>query len=297
MTENNMPTLSTTDWNAEWIALQDARRQADDAAQWDERALNFPVDMHAGAYARRFIELMGILPGETVFDMGCGTGAIALPLAELGHKVVAADFSQGMLDRMQGLMDAQGVRTVFPKLMSWDEDWAAKGVRTGMVDVCVASRSIATRDLRDSLLRLTDIARRRVCITLPTGSSPRTDERIMCELGLSDAVFRQHLYAICILAEEGLLPRVDYIRSERFETFECAEEAAASLRRMIDNAAGAVVTEAQRQSAFARLHAWLNDNLVENEHAGDPDKHGLPQKALRLRNPRVITWAFISWDK
>ena len=239
---------------------------------------------------------MGIRPGETVFDMGCGTGAIALPLGELGHKVVAADFSQGMLDRMQAVMESPGIRTVFPKLMSWDEDWAAKGVRTGMVDICVASRSIATHDLRDSLLRLTDIARRRVCITLPTGSSPRTDERILSELGLSDAVFRQHLYAICILANEGLFPRVDYIQSQRYETFASHEEAAESLQRMIDNAAGAVTTGAQRQSAYARLHAWLNDNLVENGHVGSLDKHGLPQKALRLRNPRIITWAFISWD-
>ena len=90
---------------------------------------------------------MGIRPGETVFDMGCGTGAIALPLGELGHKVVAADFSQGMLDRMQAVIESQGIRTVFSKLMSWDEDWAAKGVRTGMVDICVASRSIATRTI------------------------------------------------------------------------------------------------------------------------------------------------------
>ena len=291
------PLLSTTDWNEEWKRAQQVRRRPDDAAHWDQRAQTFPTDMHVGPYARRFIELMGIKSGETVFDMGCGTGAIALPLAKLGHKVVAADFSQGMLDGMQKIIDAQNVRSVFPKLMSWDEDWAAKGVRTGMVDVCVASRSITTADLRDSLLRLTDIARRRVCITLPTGSSPRTDGRIMEELGLADALFRQHLYAICILTREGLLPRVDYIRSERFETFDSEAEAAQSLRRMINNAAGAVTTESQRQAAYARLHAWLNDNLVPNEHAGGIDEHGLPQKSLRLRNPRVITWAFISWDK
>lgn len=289
--------LSTADWNAEWKRVQKARRRPDDAKHWDHRAQTFPTDMHAGPYSKRFIELMGLKPGETVFDMGCGTGAIALPLAKMGHKVVAADFSQGMLDSMQQIIDAQDVRYVFPKLMSWDEDWAAKGVRTGMVDVCAASRSITTADLRDSLLRLTDIARRRVCITLPTGSSPRTDECIMKELGLADALFRQHLYAICILTSEGLLPRVDYIRSERFETFDSEAEAAESLRRMIDGAAGAVVSEADRQAAYARLHAWLNDNLVPNEHAGGPDVHGVPQKALRLRNPRVITWAFISWDK
>ena len=166
-----------------------------------------------------------------------------------------------------------------------------------MVDVCTASRSIATANLRDSLLRLTDIARRRVCITLTTGSSPRTDERIMADLGLKDALCPDYLYAINILAAEGILPQVHFIRSERNDTFDTPEQAAESLRRMIDGAAGAVVGEQQRQAAYVRLHAWLNDNLVPNEHAGSPDGHGGVQKALRLRNPRVITWAFIAWDK
>lgn len=291
------PKLTTTDWNAEWMALQQARRKADDPTYWDSRSHTFPASTEPSAYARRFIELAGIQPRETVFDMGCGTGALAVPLGLAGHKVVAADFSRGMLDRMSEALERADVHTVFPMQLSWEEDWAAKGVRPGMVDVCTASRSIATANLRDSLLRLTDIARRRVCITLTTGSSPRTDERIMAELGLKDALCPDYLYAINILASEGILPRVDFIRSERNDTFDTPEQAAESLRRMIDGAAGAVVGEQQRQAAYARLHAWLNDNLVPNEHAGSPDGHGGTQKALRLRNPRVITWAFIAWDK
>lgn len=308
MVENNMPSaannaqlfsplLTTTDWNAEWMDLQAARRKADDPTYWDKRAHSFPADTKPSAYAQRFIELARIHPGETVFDMGCGTGALSLPLGLAGHKVVAADFSQGMLNRMSEILAAANVRTVFPKQMSWEEDWAAKGVRTGMVDVCVASRSIATSNLRDSLLRLTDIARRRVCITLTTGSSPRTDARIMTELGLADALCPDYLYAINILASEGILPQVDYIESARYDTYDTPEEATESLQRMIDSAAGAVTTETARQAAYARLHAWLNENLITNEHAGASDTHDLPQKALRLKNPRVITWAFIAWDK
>ena len=178
------PKLTTTDWNAEWMALQQARRKADDPSYWDSRSHTFPTSTEPSAYARRFIELADIQPRETVFDMGCGTGALAVPLGLAGHKVVAADFSRGMLDRMSETLERADVHTVFPMQLSWGEDWAAKGVRPGMVDVCTASRSIATADMRDSLLRLTDIARRRVCITLTTGSSPRTDERIMAELGL-----------------------------------------------------------------------------------------------------------------
>ena len=291
------PKLTTTDWNAEWMALQQARRKADHPTYWDSRAHTFPTSTEPSLYARRFIELADIQHRETVFDMGCGTGALAVPLGLAGHKVVAADFSRGMLDRMSEALEQADVHTVFPMQLSWEEDWAAKGVRPGMVDVCTASRSIATANLRDSLLRLTDIARRRVCITLTTGSSPRTDERIMAELGLKDALCPDYLYAINILAAEGILPQVDFIRSERNDTFDTPEQAAESLRRMIDGAAGAVVGEQQRQAAYVRLHAWLNDNLVPNEHAGSPDGHGGVQKVLRLRNPRVITWAFIAWDK
>ncbi len=294
---DGLPLLGHTDWNEEWMSLQARRRKPDDPSYWNGRAHDFPADTKVGPYAKRFVELTGIREGETVFDMGCGTGAIALPLGLAGHKVVAADFSRNMLDRMSFVMEQAGVKTVFPKLLSWDEDWAAKGVREGMVDVCVASRSIATANLRDSLLRLTEVARRRVCITLTTGSSPRTDEAIMSALGLEDSLCRDYLYAINILAAEGLLPRVDYIRSQRFDTYDSPEEAAAQLRRMIDGAVGVAEDAAARAAAYARLDTWLADNLIANDEAGQPDVHGNPQKALRLANPRVITWAFISWDK
>lgn len=153
------PLLTATDWNEEWKELQKVRRHADDAAFWDKRSATFTTKDAPNLYVEKFLEYAEIRPGETVFDMGCGTGALAVPLGEAGHKVVAADFSQGMLDQMQARLNEAGVRTVFPKLMSWEDNWPAFGVREGMTDVAVASRSIATADLRDALLRLTEVAR------------------------------------------------------------------------------------------------------------------------------------------
>lgn len=302
MPENNtsqpfVPQLTTRDWNDEWKQLQQARRRFDDASYWDKRAATFTTKDAPNPYVERFLELAGIREGETVFDMGCGTGALSVPLGKRGIKVVAADFSQGMLDQMRATLDAEGVRTVFPKRMSWSDDWPAHGVRPGMVDVALASRSVATADLRDALLRLTDVARRRVCVTLATGSSPRTDERILNAIGLSSVLGRDHLYAFNILANEGLRPEVAYIDSERTDTFDSLDDAFGVFSRMVDDATAAFIDAEERAAAIARLRTWLEENLVENERAGMPDKKGLPEKPLRLRVPRTVTWAFIAWNK
>lgn len=290
------PLLTTTDWNEEWKELQKVRRHADDAAFWDKRSATFTTKDAPNLYVEKFLEYAGIRPGETVFDMGCGTGALAVPLGEAGHKVVAADFSQGMLDQMQSRLDEAGVRTVFPKLMSWEDDWPAFGVREGMTDVAVASRSIATADLRDALLRLTEVARRRVCITLATGSSPRVDERILAAVGLPAVLGRDYLYAFNILAGEGLRAEVRYIDSTRDDTFASPEDAYEKLAAMIDDSSAVRASDTERQRARANLREWLTANLVPNESAGAPDRKGIPQLAWRLAEPRTVTWAFLAWN-
>lgn len=297
MSENFIPLLSTYNWNEEWKELQKARRRVDDASYWDKRSATFTTKDAPNPYVESFLELARIRPDETIFDMGCGTGALSVPLGARGHKVVAADFSQGMLSNMQQILDEQGVKTVFPKHMSWEDDWAAQGVRPGMVDVCIASRSIATANLKDSLLRLSDIARRRVCITLATGSSPHTDERLMNTIGLQSVLGRDYLYAFNILANEGILPEVSYIVSSRTDTFDTFDEAYATFERMAQEASEGLLQKAEFTAALQRLHVWLEDNLVDNERMGQIDKKGLPEKQLRLKEPRDVTWAFIAWNK
>ena len=290
------PLLGSTDWNEEWKELQKLRRHADDASFWDKRSATFTTKDAPNRYVEQFLAYAAIRPGETVFDMGCGTGALAVPLGEAGHKVVAADFSQGMLDQMQARLDAAGVRTVFPKLMSWEDDWPAFGVRAGMTDVAIASRSIATADLRESLLRLSEVARRRVCITLATGSSPRVDERILAAVGLPCLLGRDYLYAFNILAAEGIKAEVRYIASTREDTFASPEDAFEKLAAMIDDSSAVQASAAERERARASLREWLAVNLVPNEHAGEPDCKGVAQGAWHLAEPRTVTWAFLSWN-
>lgn len=285
-------------WGEEWRQLQKQRRHADDSSYWDKRAANFGRKDMPNPYVDRFLELAAIKSGESVLDMGCGTGALSIPLGEAGHPIVAADFSRGMLDILEAELARHEITCVTPKLMSWEDDWDAFGVKENSVDVCVASRSIAVVDLEEALLKLTRTARRRVCITLPTGSSPRVDERILAVAGFNSTAWRDYLYAFNILAEHGIKAEVRYIESTRYDSFASFEEAFDKHSQMIrESDAGRVASAAELELAEKRLHTWLAGQLVQNERAGMPDGHGATEGALRLREPRTVSWAFLSWNK
>ena len=54
------------------------------------------------ATGRRTVERLGITPGLTVLDVGCGTGASALPAAEFvgpTGKVLGVDLAENLLNR------------------------------------------------------------------------------------------------------------------------------------------------------------------------------------------------------
>lgn len=145
-------------------------------------------------------------------------------------------------------------------------------------------------------LRLTEVARRRVCITLATGSSPRVDERILAAVGLPAVLGRDYLYAFNILAAEGIRAEVRYIDSTRDDTFASPEDAYEKLAAMIDDSSAVRASDTERQRARANLREWLTANLVPNESAGAPDRKGIPQLAWRLAEPRTVTWAFLAWN-
>ena len=291
------PLLTTHDWNEEWKALRRIRQHRDSSDYWNTRAKTYTTKDAPNRYVEDFLRLADIRPGESVFDMGCGTGALSLPLAEAGHRVLAADFSAGMLKALDDELNARHLHNVFYKQMSWDDDWSEFGISPDMVDVAIASRSMAVADMEEALMRLTDIARRRVCITLATGSSPHTDQRTLQELGLESLLGRDHLYAFNILANRGIFAELNYIESERKDTFDTSDEAYAQFASMIERETPGEALATERARALKRLPEWLESELVPNEAAGQLDKKGVPEKALRLARPRIITWAFLAWSK
>ena len=291
-----LSSLQATDWNQEWMSLQRIRRASDDAQYWNARSKNFDMKDSPSDYVRRFLELVDVQPGETVLDMGCGTGSLAVPMARSGSTVIAADFSIGMLDELARRIRETATTGIESKLLAWADDWDAAGLGEESVDVAIASRSISTDNLEEALDKLHHVARRRCAIALPTGCSPRMDQRVLDLIGVRNLHGADHQYAWNILQNKGRFPTCSYIDSLRKDTYDSLEEACLDMGRMVDD-----TLDPSRTSEIAvakeRLHTWLESELVENEEAGQEDGKGRVQKSLRLAHPRIVRWAFISWDK
>ena len=270
--------MTETDWNAEWTRLSDAREAAHDAAFWDRRAADFRGGDETSPYVAGFIERARLLPGESVLDVGCGSGALALPLARAGHDVLALDFSPGMLAALREHAAELGLANVRTVLASWDDDWRAAGVEPA--DVAVASRSLDVRDLRAALLKLGVFARRRVCITLPADGMLYPSLLALEALGRPATPRGDARLAEKVLGQMGIAPEVSYLEHASVSRYESPEAALESLRRVV---------RPDGDADERALERYVAAHVVAT--TGDDGRRAWTQ------SPAItVRWAFLAWD-
>lgn len=107
MAESSDPSIE-----AEWERMQRKRPEPSPASYWDTRAREFVARPAHHTYAADFLRLAALEPGDSVLDMGCGAGTLAVPLALSGHAVVAADFSPEMIRLLTQDAQARGIPLV-----------------------------------------------------------------------------------------------------------------------------------------------------------------------------------------
>lgn len=316
-----------------WRERAPLRHAADKVETWDKRIAETPSNYGPSEYSKAFLRLALLDEGDSVFDMGCGAGSLAIPCACAGHQVTAADFSDGMLAQLKANMGEHGLaaNAIEQVRLSWEDDWQAAGIAPKSHDVAFASRSIITDDLADSIVKLTNTAREKVCITVVPGYSPRCHTGMLQDIGLSPTGHQDASFAFAVAQELGLLPEVRYLSSERHEAFASPQAAFSKYCAMLsltrENPQGV-----DRTAAEVRIKKWLDEHLRQvplgsldektrtsvardlasnaksSAQASRPSVGSVPTDDAAKRDPkpdtlvwipdkkRMVTWAFISWN-
>jgi SAM-dependent methyltransferase len=260
------------DWNHVWQALRERKGFKKRNSQfWDSRSSSFAEGVLETQYADAFLDLMKPLPEWSVLDMGCGSGTLAIPLARTVLAVTAVDFSPGMLDVVRSWCDSEKIVNMTTIQASWEDDWEAMGI--GSYDVAIASRSMVAHDLRASIEKLNNVARKRVYISTIVGYGPY-DKSLFDAIGRPLRKTPDYIYTYNLLYQMGIYGNVNFIKEKRERAFADIDHAATALRWMIGDLS---------KDELVKLRTYLknSDTSVSN----------------CLHHSYEITWAVIWWEK
>lgn len=236
------------------------------ASVWDAKAANRQTSPDSSPYTRAFIEFTNLDDCNTLLDMGCGTGAIALALAPDMQKVTGVDYSAGMLQAFTHAARALGLNNIHTIQRAWDDSWHD----IPQADLVIASRSTAVMDMADALRKLDQTARKRVCLTNLAGGS-FIDPGLLKAMGRNVVPKPDYIYILNILYQMGRFPRLDYIEA----------------RGRLAGADSIDEFIAKAESSLGPLAANEKQRIAEWYHA-DPERG--------RRGGEGFKWAFISWD-
>jgi len=176
---------------------------------WDELAKPCSCYERRSDYADEFIKKSGILEGESVFDMGCGSGTLCLPLADDGHQVFCADFSTGMLKSVNDVIREEGLDLLVTEKLSWEEDWNQRDLP--VCDLAFASRCLIDVDPDDAVEKLSSHARKRVCMTLPVNADMFKNKFVRYQLGMQEDRKEYLVAMLSSIFRHGYMPSLSYM--------------------------------------------------------------------------------------
>lgn len=263
------------DWNSLW---QESRKQrtckAKGSTDWDKKAPSFARRNRRASYVDRFVELIGPEAADTILDVGCGPGTLALPLAKQARQVTALDYSAGMLAELQREATAANIGNIKTMQLAWEDDWQGAGVVPH--DIVVASRSLSVDDLAAALRKLNDFSLKKVYISDRVGTGP-FDPEVFMAIGRPFDPGPDFIYTFNILHQMGIHARVDYIDAEYQGVYETREEAVDSCLWMLED-----LTPEEEE----KFNRFIGEKIQR-----------LPDGRWQYKRRRIPKWAIIWWEK
>ena len=183
-----------------------AARPRSSPEKWDAKAQQIGIGQLEDAYTHALLQALSLQKTETLLDVGCGAGAVALLAAPYVRQVYALDYSVGMLAKLQENAQHYQAHNIKTLCKDWEDDWQDVPV----CDVVVASRSTLVEDMAAALKKLTQQARRRVYLTYPLnpafGARPDIDPVQQPQLATPS-----YLYILGILYQQGYAAQLRFI--------------------------------------------------------------------------------------
>jgi len=255
----------------DFAAMYKAHKAATDfkgksADDWNAKAADMAPRMINSPYVDAFISRMALEADDTVLDIGCGPGTLALALAKKVKKVIAVDYAEQMLEELRAVAAREGITNIETRRLSWEDDWSA----LPKADITLASRSLEVGDIEAALSKMTEHARRACYLTYKAGGS-YVDMEILDFIGRTITPKPDFWYIPLILYQKGYLPHVDYIETPRGSIQSTdVDSFVGSLRWSL----GSLDDDEEQK---ARLYY---DKIIARES----------------RHPKPFNWAFVGWQ-
>jgi SAM-dependent methyltransferase len=203
--------LNQINWDEIWDSqMAKTSLKGEGVAYWGQKAQSFDSGERVDNFLDELLRRMKISPEHTVLDVGCGTGAISIPLAKRCAQVTALDWSPSMLEMLSRKIEQAGISNITPKCLDWSQ--SRIGIDVPVHDIVLASRSLPMGNLRLSLTRMNEAARQFCYLTWIAGS--RENDIIVCEaLGEEYHPYPEYLIIANILCTLGIKANVEIFQA------------------------------------------------------------------------------------
>ena len=222
-------------WNELWKAIyinspERLDKSRDPAAAWDRRAAAYRRVTHGEKEATRLeLEILNLQGGETVLDVGAGTGRLAVPIAMTAARVTALDPSEGMLNVLRERMAAERLTNYSCVKMRLEDAVIGRDIEPH--DLVIAAFSLGFYDLAAALKKLDSAATRAVHLFWHAGEWRGPEEMALYRAVFGEEAtmrkgYPDYIFPVNILHDAGVYPNVRIYNAVWETVYDSPEEAA-----------------------------------------------------------------------
>ncbi len=222
-------------WNELWKAIyinspERLDKSRDPAAAWDRRAAAYRRVTRGEKEATRLeLEILNLQGGETVLDVGAGTGRLAVPIARTAAHVTALDPSEGMLNVLRERMAAERLTNYSCVKMRLEDAVIGRDIEPH--DLVIAAFSLGFYDLAAALEKLDSAATRAVHLFWHAGEWRGPEEMALYRAVFGEEAtmrkgYPDYIFPVNILHDAGVYPNVRIYNAVWETVYDSPEEAA-----------------------------------------------------------------------